>query len=571
MAEAGRRKAQWRAARVGATSGSRVSVVLAALLLTLADAAKPLVVDDTAYVYYAEQIRREPTDPYGFEILWYGEPQPALSLLAPPVLPYWLAGGMALFGDAPVYWKLWLFPFALVLAASLRWLLTRFATGLETPLLWMAMLSPPVLPFMNLMLDVPALALALAAIAIFLDACDRGRSGLAAVAGMVAGVAMQTKYSAAAAPLAIFAYGSIVGHRWRAWLAAGVALAVFFGWEGAVWLRYGESHLVRVLGEQVVPVLPGASWGAVLRWTVGLVLLFGAMAPANALLALVGLGASRRTVGVSALTAFLGFAAIPLLPAPPLSEVDRPGSSPRFGDAPPEEVFFAILGLFSVAAVAALIAKSMRGGSARDDRFLLVWLAIEVGICVLMSPFLAARRLLGISTVALLLCGRGAARTLAGAGSRSALHLAVGFGIALGLLYGASDLADARTHRNAVREAERALRALGVDPTREAVWFVGHWGFRFYAERAGMQAAVPRRPRRSAGDWLVVPEGVSRQAIRAPNASPPLAQLDLRSGFPWSTLPWAYLGPVPLRPRPELHVRVWIHRILPASSRGPGA
>src|SRR5262245_32890858 len=155
------------------------------MVLTLANAAKPLVIDDTAYTYFARQIAAEPTDPYGFEILWYDGAQPAFQVLAPPVLPYWLAGSMVLFGDEPVRWKLALFPFALALAAALRSLLARFAPGFETPLLWMAILSPPVLPFLNLMLDVPSLALGLLSLALFLGSSDRGSAAGAAAAGLL--------------------------------------------------------------------------------------------------------------------------------------------------------------------------------------------------------------------------------------------------------------------------------------------------------------------------------------------------------------------------------------------------
>ena len=44
--------------------------------------------------------------------------------------------------------------------------------------------------------------------------------------------------------------------------------------------------------------------------------------------------------------------------------------------------------------------------------------------------------------------------------------------------------------------------------------------------------------------------------------SPPLARLALRSASPWSTLPWAYAGPLPLRPRPDAQLRVSLHRVL---------
>jgi hypothetical protein len=43
-------------------------IVLAALLPTMSNAWKPVVVDDTAYLMVARQIASSPADPYGFEM-----------------------------------------------------------------------------------------------------------------------------------------------------------------------------------------------------------------------------------------------------------------------------------------------------------------------------------------------------------------------------------------------------------------------------------------------------------------------------------------------------------------------
>ena len=91
-------------------------MALAALALTLANVPKPLVIDDPTYVRLAQQIAAEPTNPYGINIEWPGGVEPAFRVVGPmPVLPYWLAGSMALFGDEPWRLKLALLPFALVL------------------------------------------------------------------------------------------------------------------------------------------------------------------------------------------------------------------------------------------------------------------------------------------------------------------------------------------------------------------------------------------------------------------------------------------------------------------------
>ncbi len=56
------------------------SLVGVALLFTLLNAPKPLIIDDPAYFYYARHIAEHPTDPYGFEIFWGDLPTPAAQL-----------------------------------------------------------------------------------------------------------------------------------------------------------------------------------------------------------------------------------------------------------------------------------------------------------------------------------------------------------------------------------------------------------------------------------------------------------------------------------------------------------
>jgi 4-amino-4-deoxy-L-arabinose transferase-like glycosyltransferase len=80
-----------------------------------------------------------------------------------------------------------------------------------------------VLPFLNLMLDVPAAALGLLALALCLCACDRASLGWAAAAGLVGGLAMQTKYTAAAAVAGMLVWGALQARVRYALVAAFVA------------------------------------------------------------------------------------------------------------------------------------------------------------------------------------------------------------------------------------------------------------------------------------------------------------------------------------------------------------
>jgi hypothetical protein len=204
----------------------------------------------------------------------------------------------------------------------------------------------------------------------------------------------------------------------------------------------------------------------------------------------------------------------------------------------------------------------LRRGADRADAFTLGWLAIEVAGFAVLSPYLASRRVLGVALVGLLVCGRAASRSLGAAAAARAMRVPLTLGVALGVLFAAAELADARAGRHAVELAEREIAAREQHRGAGEVWFLGRWGFQFYAERAGMRAVAAGRSQLRRGDWLVVPEGVIKPLLDLPGASPARARLAVRSASPWSTNPWAYLGATPMRARSDALVRVWIHRVV---------
>jgi hypothetical protein len=422
----------------------------------------------------------------------------------------------------------------------------------------MAALSPSVLPFLNLMLDVPALSLSLAGFALFLAASDRGSLGMAALAGLVAGLGMQTKYTAATAVAAMLAYGALFARLRHALAAAAVAAGVFVGWEAFVAWRYGQSHLLQGMA-YLGPLRMGASTLAALVWSLGFLTLVGALAPPVGVLALAALGAPASALRAGALGVLFAFAAIPFLPPPGIPD---PELWPRLRGAPAEEWLFAGLGLATSALVLAVAARSVRRSGAREDLFLAAWLAIEIAGFVALSPFLAARRVIGPVLAGLLLCGRAALVRLGPDRARRALRAPLALGAALGALFATAELADALAIRDAVRAAARRIEELDHRAGQGTVWYLGHWGFQFYAEQLGMRPVVPGESRLRRGDWLVAPEGISKQSVRAPGASPRAERIEVRSRSPWSTNPWSYMGPLPIRARSPVHVRVAIHPVL---------
>jgi len=525
-----------------------LEVLLLATMFTAADACKPLHIDDTAYYYYARQMAEHPADPYDFRILWYETWEPANDVLAPPVLPYWWALAVRLFGQQPVLWKLWLFPFALLFVATCKMLFARFAPGLQRPLLWMTVFSPVFLSAFNLMLDIPSLALGLAGVVLFMKAIERGSVSWALAAGLIGGLAMQTKYTALLLPGVFAAYALTVRRpvisRLILWLVccAG-SLAVFAGWEAFLTWRHPEmgSHFLNSVRQNQNPMLP-------LLWqnAQALLPLIGSVLAPIGLLAAAALRWPLRFVGIMAGLIVLVGALIASLDIRFTNDgLARGGSQVEpDGSYPFEPVLLGALGLATAAAILLVSWRLVRGTSDNEQRrldwFLVLWLLVELAGYMILNPFPAVRRLMGVTVVATLLAGRLASR--ASPGKRHVLVWAIAaFNMVLGLAYAAVDYHEAWGRKTATEAAAAFIKRRD---TEHAVWFTGHWGLQFYAEQAGMSPVALGETRLSAGDWVVVPDiGVTAQDFRPDGARMTAVEsISVTSPAPVTTVGQAYGG-----------------------------
>lgn len=560
-------------------------LVLLTGLFTGLNALKPLQVDDAAYYYYAAHIAEHPLDPYGFTVFWYQHPEPANFVLAPPVLPYWWAAGMRLFGPHPVLWKLWLMPVSGLFVGSLYALFRRFARGLEMPFVWMTVLSPTFLPSLNLMLDVPALALGLFALTLFLRACDRLDPGWLFAAGLAAGVAMETKYTAFLAPAAMMLYAGVHGllgpGGWKrragllafAVAATLVALNVFWWWEAFIAWRHGESHFYhefersqRDLGEQL------------LFFSLPLLTLLGGAAPTLLLVGLAGLGRRPRLIGVTVGLLALGYALVAFCGATVLLDVNEDVPvlpALGVGQITLEQVTFSLSGfgvVLTLTGAALRLTRVVRGGlwrvpdwrRYRADWFLVLWLGLEVAGYFVLTPFGAVRRIFGVVVTATVLTGRLAALTCRSPRRRRLVWAVAALTALLGLVFYAVDYRDAWTQREAARQAAALVRA---QEPRAVIWYVGHWGFQFYAEAAGMRPVVPGWPDYALhqGDWLVVPSpSLEQQRIRLdPQDLELVEELSSSDALPLRTVRCFYgtATGVPLEHREGPRLTVAIYRV----------
>jgi hypothetical protein len=540
-----------------------------AVLVTAANALKPVTVDDTAYLAFARHIANNPADPYGFTIFWWAKPEPAMNVLCPPVLPYWLAGGVFLFGDSPALLKLWMFPFVWLLAWALRALLVRFARGVEAFALPLLMLSPAVLPTVNLMLDVPAVALAFVAVELFVRAAKRENWWLAIAAGIVGGLAMQTKYTAFVAPAVIAWYGLTHRRLLLASVAVTFSVAVFAAWE--LWLaeKYGTSHFWLHASEasNVPPPAGQSKLSAFVNDKLYLIQLLaghlGCLAVGVGLLAASMLRIPRRWLAVVAGVWCGGFVLVATLPRRwTVLEDDRTATT----------VFWQASGAVWLVAVAGcagvLLCRVKKGLGFRlraDALFLVGWLAIEVVAALALTPFPAARRVIGVTLVAGLLAARAASRVRIARPERRLPQWVLGLGVAAGIAVAAIDTLDAFPEKVC---AERSADITRERPDTATVWYVGHWGFQHYCEREGMKPLVAGETLARTDDLLVMPvypdDGFYRP-YPGFTVSEPVWVADEIAVVEWDdllsaqTVPNFYGGidPIAGRDRPRLRVRVY--------------
>jgi len=447
---------------------------------------KPIHIDDVFYLRVAEQILSEPGRPYSFVLNWGGEPEPAYGrALSPPFFSYWLAGALALFGRNLVALHVSTWLFLLMSALALRSLAARFTSHPEA-VTAIVMLSPAVLPSCNLMLDIPALGLGLGALALYVYGEDNNRRPAKAMAVMLAVAALMTKYLAGTVCLLMAAY-SLLRRRPAAlvWQLAPVAACL-------AWMLVSRS----IYG---VPQVAAGKAGDMSISSAEIKAYLAALGAAAMLLPLSLAGcwqARPRAVARSLGAVLILMAGIRGL---------------RLHQAEWEAFLFLSNALLWLLLIGWPLGNTGDDADGRPDRvFLLFWAAAPPLLAMLCAPFPALRHLL-LSLPALVML---AVRRVPAEGSiRLRLGVCVGLTAAMGVLVALADIQYAAAY------AVAAPRCASLGRPGH-VWYLGHWGWQYYADQAGLQQLSISRTSLPSGDLVVIP--------REPDVQPPSPLLAAR-------------------------------------------
>jgi len=454
-------------------------ITLLVLVLTVPFLNKPFHIDDTVVLQVTQNILESFWDPFSGTIDWFGyELELWKATTNPPFLSYFLAPFALLSDYSETVLHLAMLVFYLMLAFSMHSLARRFVSPDYWPLLFL-MTSVSVLVSGNVMRDVPGTALGLAGVACFIWGSDQNLNRWLLLGALLAGMAVLTKYSAAVVLPLMGLYAYYRGKpRQILWLAASGSLLA--GWCLHNWLIHGQVHMIYLLLER-------RSTGSIF-WHNKLFAALTVLGSSSLLfISLLLESVRRRRWLVLSSSLFLALIAICCINA--------------FHESPlgPEYLLWAVAGVltFSIPVLAA----SFQSDFNRDSLFLVVWCGGVVLFSVFMVPFQAVRHLLPALPPLIILSFRflGASGVPRSWKEPNILVylLLIQLGIA-GVVHSA-DYEYAASYRKFAGSArERDV----------PVWYVGHWGWKFYADRSGFRQLHRDGPFPRKGDFLLWPQKV---------------------------------------------------------------
>jgi 4-amino-4-deoxy-L-arabinose transferase-like glycosyltransferase len=494
-------------------SGRRASraeiwlVGLFAVVPLLPFVSKAVSIDAPVFIAVANQILAHPLDPFGFQMIWDPtSPDAWVFNRNPPLLSYYLALWIALFGEVDAWLHVAMLPFSLLAGLSFLGIARRLTDEGARPALLLLATPCYLVLATTLMLDVALLGCMLFAVYALLRGAETGAAdGQGArwqlAAGAAAAAAGLTKYVGfSIAPLlaagALILLPRRVGPLLRVLLPP---LVVWSAWGAYTAELYGSIHFA---GSTDV-VLDRGRFDADEFWNhlfstpvyYGCSLVFPIFIWARSLVR------GNFATGLAVAGALLGALAVNYV---------LPGGEPsRRLPLESDEAAFAALGLAGAVVVWGASFRPSRVRAGPIEWFLLLWLA---GL-LFFSWFLnwhvnAADALLAAPPVVLLIFRdpalRPSPRLLAG-------WVAVMLPLSLALAW--ADLLQANVYRDAARKI-----AVEVGEMDGARYFVGHWGLQHYLAKQGFESVVPPQYGRSdleVGDWVATARNVSQLDVRS--------------------------------------------------------
>lgn len=446
------------------------------ILLVVAVTALPFLnkaytIDDPFVLAVTKQILETPLDPFAGTIDWFGyESAMWEATTNPPLLSYYLAPFAAKFQFSEIALHAAMMLFLLLLAWGMTVLSHRFTQGSNWPLLFL-MFSPAVMVSGNVMRDVPAAGLAVAGVALFVMGTDRDNWLYLLLGSVLAGLAGLTKYSSVIVFPVLLLYPFLHRkYRLMGWIVPG--LLVFFAWCLHNEAFYGQMHVVYLTVHR--RTVEGIPWQ---DKACGALVILGSMVYITPAL-LWSFGIRKRWVALAG--------------ALPVGVAALWGVERYFDwNADVQYGTWAVLGAILLYGVlldgfrrGIRYVKDFRDARAADALFLFAWLCAPVLFSIFFVPFQAVRHQILTLIPLLLLAFQSINMALRLGGMMLEAFVVIVFFIQAAVSYAVA-VVDYQ-FADSYRQMAAYVKEKYVSPDHET-WYAGHWGWKYYADQAGLR------------------------------------------------------------------------------------
>jgi 4-amino-4-deoxy-L-arabinose transferase-like glycosyltransferase len=500
---------------------SQSLLVVLTLLCLLPFSNKAFHIDDTLFVWTAQQIAHHPLDPYGFNLNWYRTPAPmSRETKNPPLAAYYAAAAGRIAGWSERSLHLAFLLPALVLVLGTYNLARRFT---EYPLVAAAatLLTPGVLvSSTSVMCDTMMAALWVVAIILWIDGLgldglridglEKKKPGFLLASAFLIAAAALTKYFGAALIPLLVVYSLARRRRWENWawyfLIPVLALAGYELWTKALYghgMFTDASHFAAIARR-------GAKTSSLAKGLVDLSFAGGCALSALTFAPL--LWSRKHRLAAGAVTLIAGFSVS-------LGWVSLGAAlSPRdFHER------WAVVGLqlaICIAAGISVLALAAADVWKRRDPaglFLFLWVWGTFIFAGFLNWTNNARSVLPlIPAVGILLARRIEGLRLTASGwvrLKVAIPLIVSGVLSFWIAWADADMANS-ARRTAELVASLCAAEKG-DNSGATLWFEGHWGFQYYMQSLGSRPVNMEHLEFRPGDFLVIPDnGVTLFDVR---------------------------------------------------------
>jgi 4-amino-4-deoxy-L-arabinose transferase-like glycosyltransferase len=516
-------------------------------------------VDDTLFVWCAQNIAEQPLNPYGFEVTWDATPQAMSDITQnPPLASYYAALAGTAFGwsERALHLSFLLITMLLVLGVyRLARKFTRF------PLLAASatLLTPGLLvSASSVMCDTMMLAIWIWACVFWIEGLERGNYVLLILAAVLAGASALTKYFGISLIPLFAVYALLRMRRGGGWIfCLLIPVAILIGYQSWTQELYGHGLLFGAAEfAERQRAAAGMSWPA-------MAIAGASFAGGCALsgLAFAPLLWSRFRLAAIAGVSLLGALAVMLGWVELGYHVG--GQTALFALRHNWLVggYLELFILSGVSLVTLAVFDCMERKNA-DSVFLALWALGTFIFAAFVNYTVNARSVLPLIPAAGILIARQLEKTESDFNQ-------LRWKVAVALVFsGATSLVVASADADLANSARQSA-AMIVGKTRArtgTLWFEGHWGFQYYMEQSGAHPLDMERPAARPGDVIAVPFNNYQLRRVPPRLVGSQEEFDLHPGGWASTIDASlgagfyssYWGPLPyfIGPAPAEHYTI---------------